>query len=185
MHYYNYSHLNSGKDSVSHNYVSSGIFSSQKERDDSVIRLLQWWSSPEKLLPPCSSCPAARHSWPSHTPRLCHAAVWGLNKLSGLRINHFFPIWEGLFETQVISEANLISLLVYGFTLCPIVAVSECQVIWQALHMFYLASIKGWDSPAIISIISNSNNAWGVIPRWGVATHTGWPMRHLHNTNNK
>lgn len=41
MHYYNYSHLNSGKDGVSYNYVSSGIFSSQKERDDSVIRLLQ------------------------------------------------------------------------------------------------------------------------------------------------
>lgn len=151
--------------------------------DDSVTHLLQRWSSPEKLLPPCSSCPAARHSWPSHTPRLWRAAVWGLRKLSVLRINHFFPIWDSLFETQVISEANLISLSVYVFTLCPVIAVSECQILWQALHMFHLASVKGWDSTAIISIISNSNNVCGVIPRWGVATHTGWPMEHLDNTD--
>lgn len=62
---------------------------------------------------------------PSHIPTHCHAAVWGLKKLSWLQINPFF--WS---ETHIIPEANLFSLTFYVFTLHPIIVMSECHIIW-------------------------------------------------------
>lgn len=150
MHYYNHSNLSGDNTWIACPTIKYLlVFSHHKKKRG----MSQWyiysrmklaWEAPASsfLLPWCSSFRPAPDS------RFCRAAVWGLKKLSGLRINHFFPIYLGglIWDPDNFRSKTL---AVPVFTLCTATVASECHVIWQALPMFHLARIKGWDSPAL------------------------------------